>query len=154
MRRMNPGIFEPLVYLVQKPQSFRVVGLGGLFVFSVLMLFEAFSYGLGFGLIGLLLLAVLSIETSLTACRRCRHYATWHCLGQGMLASRMFPRVGFGAQEWQYHFHLSLLALYLVYGLFWLWHRPVMGLVFTLWVPLFLISADAPNGFSWRAKRV
>jgi hypothetical protein len=153
MRRLNPGVFEPLVYLVQKPQSFRVVGLGGLLLFSVLMLLQAFSRGIGFGLIGLLLLALLSVETSLTACRRCRHYGTWHCLGQGMLASRMFPRVSPGAEEWQYQAHLFLLAVYLIYGLFWLWHRPGLGLIFTLWVPLFLVSAEAPNGFSWRAKR-
>ena len=46
-----------------------------------------------------------------------------------------------------------MLGVYLVYGLFWLWHVPVLGFLFTLWVPLLLISADVPNGFSWRARR-
>lgn len=153
MRRLNPGIFEPLVYLVQKPRSFRLIGLGGLFLFSVLMLYQAFSHRAGFGVIGLLLAAALWMESSLTACRRCRHYGSWHCLGQGVLAAKMFPRLSYGAQEWQYHAHLAMLATYLLFGLFWLWHAPVLGLIFTLWIPLFLISASAPNGFSWRAKR-
>lgn len=153
MRRLNPGVFEPLVYLVQKPQSFRLIGLGGFALFSVLMLYQAFSHGAGYGLLGLLLLAALWLESSLTACRRCRYYATWHCLGQGMLASKVFPRVQGGASEWQYHVHLATLGTYLLYGLFWLWHVPALGIIFTLWVPLLLMSADAPNGFSWRAKR-
>jgi hypothetical protein len=153
MRRINPGVFEPLVYLVQKPQSFRVVGLGGLALFSVLMLSEAFGHGAGYGLLGLLLLGALWLETSLTACRRCRHYGTMHCLGQGMLVSKIFPRVATGASDFQYQAHLAMLGIYLLYGLFWLWHVPALGFIFTLWVPLLLISADAPNGFSWRARR-
>jgi hypothetical protein len=153
MRRLNPGVFEPLVYLLQKPQSFRLIGLGGLAIFSVLMLFQAFIHGPRYGLAGLLLLAALWLESSLTTCRRCRYYGTWHCLGQGMLVSKIFPHVEGGAGELQYQAHLALLGAYLLYGLFWLWHVPALGLIFTLWVPLLLISADAPNGFSWRAKR-
>jgi hypothetical protein len=153
MRRLNPGIFEPLVYLIQKPQAFRLIGIGGLVVFTVLMLYQAFIHGIGYGLIGLLLLGVFWLESSLDACRRCRHYGTWHCLGQGMLTSRIFPRVQIGAGELLYQVHLATLGLYLVYGLFWLWHAPALGLIFTLWIPLLLISADVPNGFSWRAKR-
>jgi hypothetical protein len=152
MRRLNPGIFEPLVYLFQKPQSFRVIGLGGLALFTVLMLIESFAHGAGYGLIGLLLLGVLWLETSLTACRRCRHYGTWHCLGQGMAVSNVFPRIQGGVDELRYQVHLGTLGVYLLYGLFWLWHSPALGLIFTLWVPLLLLSADAPNGFSWRAR--
>jgi hypothetical protein len=154
MRRFNPGIFEPLVYLIQKPRSFRLIGLGGLALFTVLMLVEAFSHGAGYGIAGLLLLGALWLETSLTACRRCRYYGTWHCLGQGMLASRVFPRVEGGASEFQYQVHLATLGVYLLYGLFWLWHAPALGFIFTLWVPLLLISADALNGFSWRASAI
>jgi len=153
MRRLYPGVFEPVVYLVQKPQSFRVIGLGGLALFSVLMLSEAFSHGAGYGLLGLVLLGALWLETSLTACRRCRFYGTWHCLGQGLLASKVFPRVANGASDLQYQAHLVLLGIYLIYGLFWLWHAPALGFIFTLWIPLLLISADALNGFSWRANR-
>jgi len=154
MRRLNPGIFEPLIYLVQKPASFRLIGLGGLALFSILMLTEAFAHGAGYGLLGLLLLGALWLETSQTACRRCRHFGTWHCLGQGMLVSRIFPRRSDGASEFQYQAHLGMLGLYLLYGLFWLWHDPLLGFLFTLWAPLLLISADVPNGFSWRARRV
>ena len=46
-----------------------------------------------------------------------------------------------------------MLGIYLAYGLFWLWHAPALGFLFTFWVPLLLISADVPNGFSWRARR-
>jgi hypothetical protein len=153
MRRYNPGIFEPLVYLVQKPQSFRLIGVGGLILFTVLMLYQAFNHGAGYGLAGLFLFGVLWLESSLTACRRCRHYGSWHCLGQGMLVSKIFPQVQGGAGEVRYQAHLATLGVYLIYGLFWLWHVPVLGLIFTLWVPLLLLSADAPNGFSWRARR-
>lgn len=154
MRRVNPGIFEPLVYLIQKPPSFRVIGLGGLALFTVLMLSQAFSHGAGYGLVGLLLLGALWLESSLTACRRCRFYGTWYCLGQGMLVSKIFPRIQTGASDWRYQAHLAMLGVYLIYGLFWLWHAPALGFVFTLWVPLMLISANAPNGFSWRAGPV
>jgi hypothetical protein len=153
MRRINPGIFEPAVYLLQRPRSFRVIGLGGLALFSVLMLYEAFAHGAGYGLLGLLLLGALWLETSLTACRRCRHYGTWHCLGQAVLVSGIFPRLSGGVNDMRYQAHLAMLAIYLLYGLFWLWHAPLLGVVFTLWVPILLISADAPNGFSWRAAR-
>src|SRR5690349_9507037 len=153
MRRINPGIFEPLVYLVQKPESFRLIGLGGLALFSLLMLYQAFAHGAGYGLLGLLLLGALWLETSLTACRRCRHYGTWHCLGQAVLVSRIFPRQTNAAGELQFQAHLVMLGVYLLYGLFWLWHAPLLGFLFTLWVPLLLISADVPNGFSWRATR-
>ncbi len=154
MRRFNPGIFEPLVYIVQKPQSFRIIGLGGLGLFTVLMLYQAFSRGAGYGMAGLLLLGVLWLESSTTACRRCRHYGTWHCLGQAIVVSRIFPRVHSGAGRLLYQTHLAALGVYLLYGLFWLWHVPVLGILFTLWIPLLLISADAPNGFSWRSSRV
>jgi hypothetical protein len=153
MRRINPGIFEPAVYVVQKPESFRLIGLGGLALFSILMLYQAFIRSAGFGLLGLLLLGALWLETSLTACRRCRHYATWHCLGQAVLVSRIFPRLERGVGDFRYQAHLAMLAIYLLYGLFWLWHVPMLGFLFTLWVPLLLISADVPNGFSWRAGR-
>lgn len=154
MRRLNPGVFEPLVYLVQKPESFRLIGLGGFVLFSLVMLVQAFGHGAGYGLLGLLLLAGLWLESSLTACRRCRHYGTLHCLGQGLMVSKIFPRVSGGASELQFQAHLAMLGAYVLYGLFWLWHAPLLGLVFTLWVPLFLISASVRNGFSWRAKRV
>jgi hypothetical protein len=150
MRRLNPGIFEPLVYLLQKPESFRLIGLGGLALFSVLMLYQAFAHGAGYGVLGLLLLGALWLESSLTACRRCRHYGTWHCLGQGMLVSRIFARRSDNAGDFQYHAHLGMLGLYLLYGLFWLWHAPLLGFLFTIWVPMLLVSANAPNGFSWR----
>jgi hypothetical protein len=153
MRRINPGIFEPFVYLIQRPQSFRVIGLGGLALFSLLMLYQAFAHGAGYGLLGLLLLGALWLETSLTACLRCRHYGGWHCLGQAVLVSKAFPRVQGGVGETQFQAHLAMLGIYLVYGLFWLWHAPALGFLFTLWVPLLLISADVPNGFSWRARR-
>jgi hypothetical protein len=153
MRRLNPGIFEPLVYLIQKPQSFRLVGLGGLLLFSLLMLFQAFSHGVTYGIAGLLLMAALWLESSLTACRRCRYYGNWHCLGQGVLAAKVLPRVSTGAGERLFQLHLVTLGIYLAYGLFWLWHAPILGIIFTLWVPLLLISVQAPNGFSWRAKQ-
>ncbi len=153
MRRLNPGIFEPLVYLIQKPRSFRLVGLGGLLLFSIVMLSEAFGHGVRYGLAGLVLLAALWVESSLTACRRCRYYGTWHCLGQGMLAAKVFPRIGIGAGEALFQLHIATLGIYLFYGLFWIWHTPILGIIFTLWVPLLLISAQAPNGFSWRARK-
>jgi hypothetical protein len=154
MRRLNPGVFEPLVYLVQKPASFRLIGLGGLAIFSLLMLYVTFAYGgAGYGLLGLLLLGTLWLETSLDACRRCRHYGGWHCLGQGALVSKIFPRQPGGLTESQYRVHQGVLGLYLLYCLFWLWHVPMLGFLFTLWVPLLLISAQVPNGFSWRALR-
>ena len=153
MRRLNPGIFEPLVYLVQKPQSFRLVGIGGLIAFTIVMLYQAFSHAVLYGFAGVVLLGLLWLESSFTVCRRCRFYGTWHCLGQGRSVSKIFSRVSIGASESQYRMHLAALSVYLLYGLFWLWHVPALGIIFTLWIPLLLISADAPNGFSWRAKR-
>jgi hypothetical protein len=35
-RQLNPGRFEPFVYLLKKPAMFRVIGLGGFVLFTIL----------------------------------------------------------------------------------------------------------------------
>jgi hypothetical protein len=151
--RPNPGPFEPFFYLLQTPWSFRVLGVVGFAVFTLLFLTIAGSHGTTYVMIGLLLLAAFWLESSTSACRRCRFYGTWHCLGQGMLTSRLFPRIESKLSEPGVILHASLAAAYVAYGLFWIWHRPALGLLFTIWVPLAFISATSPSGFSWRAKR-
>jgi hypothetical protein len=43
-----------------------------------------------------------------------------------------------------------LTAAFLFYAVFWLWHSIALGVIFTLWFPLAVVSAIAPGGFSWR----
>jgi hypothetical protein len=150
MHRLNPGPFEPLVYLIQTATFFRLVGIGGMAIFSICFLYIAASHGLIWAVLGLGIAGVFWLESSLTVCRRCRFYGTWHCLGQGYVASRLFDRRPPGLSTMRTNVHLGLLGLYLAYGLFWLWHRPLIGLAFTLWIPLLLLSATTPRGFSWR----
>ena len=151
MQRFNPGPFEPLVYFLQKPISFRIIGVGGFALFTILALGKAAAHGAGSLRFGLALLGALWLESSLSVCRRCRFYGTWHCLGQGMLVSKLFAARPPGVTESQLRAHLGLVAAFLLYGLFWLWHSPILGLLFTLWVPLALISALPPGReFSWR----
>jgi hypothetical protein len=151
--RPNPGPFEPFVYLLQTPTVFRVVGLGGLVVFSIAALWIASGHSAGAVIFGLVLMGALWFETSTNVCRRCRFYGTWHCLGQGMLASKLFSRVDTKLGETGTMLHGALLAAYLMYGLFWLWHEPMLGFIFTLWIPIALITATSPAGFSWRALK-
>lgn len=153
-RRNNPGPFEPLLYLLQTPTAFRIVGIGGMALFTIEFLRQAGAAGAGYALLGLGLLGALWLESSLIICRRCRFYGTWHCLGQGMLVSRMFPRQTTGLAPGRAQLHFALIAAYLVYGLFWLWHAPVSGLLFTLWLPLLIVSARTRNGFSWNRPPV
>jgi hypothetical protein len=151
--RPNPGPFEPLIYLLQRPMSFRILGVGGLALFTVLALSRAAAHSAGALAAGLALLGAFWIESTANICRRCRFYGTWHCLGQGMLAGRLLPRIDQGASEPAVMLHASLAAAYVLYGLFWLWHSPLLGFGFTLWLPIAFISATTPAGFSWRARK-
>lgn len=151
--RLNPGPFEPLVYLLQTPVMFRVVGLGGLVLFSILAFSIAAEHSTGAAIFGLVLMGALWFESSTDVCRRCRFYGTWHCLGQGMLVSKLFSRIDTRLGETRTMLHGGLLGAYLIYGLFWLWHEPMLGFIFTLWVPIALITATSPTGFSWRALK-
>jgi hypothetical protein len=139
--------------MLQTPFVFRVVGLGGFVLFSILALSIAGEHGAGAVILGLVLMGGLWYEASTNICRRCRFYGTWHCLGQGMLVSRLFSRIDGRLGESGTMLHGALLAAFFTYGLFWLWHEPMLGFVFTLWIPIALITATAPAGFSWRALK-
>jgi hypothetical protein len=47
--------------------------------------------------------------------------------------------------------HFGLAAIYLIYGLFWMWHGNAPGILFTMWAALFVMSAIPPDGFSWKS---
>jgi hypothetical protein len=151
MPRRNPGPFEPILYLIQTPSFFRIVGLGGLLLFILVALGKAAAHGAGAFTLGLVLLAALWIESSLTVCRRCRHFGTWHCAGQGILAARLFAPRPPGLALARVMLHFAMVAIFLLYGLFWVWHGIATGILFTLWLPLFLISAIPAQGFSWKS---
>jgi hypothetical protein len=70
-----------------------------------------------------------------------------------MLVSRLFSRIDERLSESGTILHGALVAAFFAYGLFWLWHEPALGLIFTLWLPIALITATAPAGFSWRALK-
>jgi hypothetical protein len=151
MPRKNPGPFEPIVYLIQTPAFFRIVGIGGLVLFTIVFLGKAAAHSAGAFAIGLALLAAMWIESSLVVCRRCCHFGTWHCGGQAKIVARFFTPLPPGIGEPRTMLHFGLLALYLIYGLFWTWHGVATGILFTLWVALFVMSAIPANGFSWKA---
>ena len=152
--RFNPGPFEPVVYLLQKPVMFRAIGIGGLLLFTILAFSIAISHGgTGALMLGLILLGALWLETSTNICRRCRFYGTWHCLGQGMAVSKLFSRIDAGVSDSGALLHVLLQVAFFLYGLFWMWHSPLLGFIFTLWIPIALITATSPAGFSWRAAK-
>jgi hypothetical protein len=151
--RINPGPFEPVVYLLQTPAIFRLVGLGGFVLFAILALVIAGEHSSGAAMLGLLILGALWFEASANVCRRCRFYGTWHCMGQGMLVSRLFSRIESGVGELGAMLHFALAAIFFLYELFWLWHSPLPGFLFTLWLPIAIITATTPAGFSWRAEK-
>src|SRR5208282_484573 len=151
--RLNPGPFEPFFYLLQTRLSFRVLGVFGLILFTILFFPIAAAHGTRYAIVGLVLLGALWLESSAAVCRRCRFYGTWHCLGQGMLVARLFSRIEGGLSEPGVRLHAALAAAYVAYGLFWMWHRPGLGFLFTLWVALAFISVTTPSGFSWRARK-
>jgi hypothetical protein len=151
MQRKNPGPFEPIIYVIQTPAFFRIVGIGGLVLFTLIFLGKAASHSAGAFLVGLGLLAALWIESSTTVCRRCRHFGTWHCAGQARIVARLFTPVPPGIGQMRATLHFGLFALYLLYGLFWMWHGVGSGLLFTLWAALFVISTIPRDGFSWRS---
>jgi hypothetical protein len=152
MPRPNPGPFEPLVYVIQSPTFFRAVGLGGFALFTMLSLRIAAGHGFGYFALGLILFIANWYDQTVAICRRCRFYGTWHCLGQGMLASRMFMRLENPLDDARVFVHFTLTTLFLIYGLFWLWHSIALGVLFTLWLPIAGLSATRPGGFSWRAR--
>ena len=152
MTRINPGPFEPLIYFLATPFAFRVVGIGGLVLFTVLFLYQAGHYGDRYVVAGFIMVAALWLESSLNVCRRCQHYATFHCAGQGYLASLVVNPIRGGISELRTYLHFAVAAMYILYGLFWLWHSPLLGFLFTLWVPAAIITAIPLNGFSWRVR--
>jgi len=151
--RLNPGPFEPVFYLLQTPLAFRIITMIGFVIFTMVSLAIAGGDGIGYAFIGLILLGAFWFESSVNVCRRCRFYGTWHCMGQGILVSRIFSRVESGLPESGVTLHAMLGAAFVLYGLYWLWHRPLLGLLFTLWLPLAFISATSRTGFSWRARK-
>jgi hypothetical protein len=150
MARLNPGPFEPVVYVLQTPLAFRVLGVGGLALFTLSFLTIAARHGAGYAMVGLVLLGAFWFESSITVCRRCRFYGTWHCGGQGMLVAKLFAARPRGIPDARLYLHAALVIGLVMYGLFWIWHSPMLGTLFTLWLPLAVLSAIAPNGFSWR----
>ncbi|HVA79561.1 MAG TPA: hypothetical protein VNF29_01405 [Candidatus Binataceae bacterium] len=126
--RINPGPFEPFVYFLQTPAGFRIIAGGGFILFTILFVAIAAAHGAAYVVFALILLAA-------------------------MLAARMLARTGGGLGKSASMRAAALAAIYILYGLFWMWHRPALGLLFTLWVPLAFISAASPAGFSWRAKK-
>ncbi len=151
MQRRNPGPFEPVLYLAQTPAFFRIVGVGGLVLFTIVFLAKAADHSSGAFVIGVLLLVALWIESSLTVCRRCRHFGTWHCGGQAKLVARLFTPMRSGIGQARAMVHFGLCAAYLLYGLFWVWHGIASGIIFTIWAALFVFSAIPADGFSWRS---
>lgn len=151
--RPNPGPFEPFIYLIQTPTVFRVVGIGGLVVFSFFAFGIAAAFSAGAVLLGAILLGALWYESSARVCRRCRFYGTWHCLGQGMLVSWIFPRIEGGVSESGVMLHAALAVAYLLWAMFWLWHWLLLGVLYTIWLPIAFISTTTPQGYSWRARR-
>jgi hypothetical protein len=153
MPRRNPGPFEPIGYITRTPAFFRIVGLGGLVLFTIIFLDKAAAHSAGAFIVGLALLAALWIESTLTVCRRCRHFGTWHCAGQAIIAARLFTPLPPGIGQPRVMLHFGLAAIYLIYGLFWIWHGHgiAAGTLFTLWAALFVMSAIPPDGFSWKS---
>lgn len=125
--RINPGPFEPFVYFLQTLASFRIIGIGGLVVFTILFLQIAAAHGALYAILGLILLAAL-------------------------LASWKYTSTGGGIGEHPTTLHAALVAIYILYGLIWMWHHPALGVLFTLWVPFAYLTTTSPAGSSWRAK--
>jgi hypothetical protein len=117
--RINPGPFEPFVYFLQTRAGFRIVAIGGLVLFSVCSISIAWSHGAGYAILGLILLGAM--------------LAAWRSGPFG-------GPIGHRATTLRF----ALAALYILYGLIWLWHRPALGVLFTLWAPFALVSASAP----------
>ncbi|MGC1679314.1 MAG: hypothetical protein WA740_17415 [Candidatus Binataceae bacterium] len=117
--RINPGPFEPFVYFLQTRGSFRIIGICGLVLFTILFLLIAWPHGAGYVIVGLILLAA-------------------------MLAARTLGRTGNDIGASNTTFDASLAAIFILYGLIWMWHRPALGIVFTLWAPLAFLSTTSP----------
>ncbi len=118
--RINPGPFEPFVYLLQTRRSFQIVGIGGLILFTVLFLAIAWPHGASYVIVGIVLLVA-------------------------MLAARTLGRTGNDIGASNTTLDAALAAIFILYGLIWMWHRPALGVVFTLWAPLAFLSTTSPT---------
>jgi len=90
--RFNPGPFEPVVYLLQKPAMFRAIGLGGLLLFTMLAFSIAGSHGgAGALMLGLVLLGALANE---------HRDGRWlFGVGAVVASTVWFTTLGFGARR-------------------------------------------------------
>jgi len=126
--RINPGPFEPFVYLLQTRGSFRIIGIGGLVLFTIAFLSIAWLHGAIYVIAGIILLAA-------------------------MLAARTLGRTDAAVGKSETTLDAVLAAIFILYGLIWMWHRPALGFVFTLWVPLAFLSTTSPARTSGRASQ-
>jgi hypothetical protein len=59
MPRKNPGPFEPVLYVIHTQVFFRVIGVGGPVLFTLVFLTKAAEHSAGAFVFGLALLAAL-----------------------------------------------------------------------------------------------
>ena len=134
------------------PQTFTTT----MKIFPVYILVSVYALFLG-GLVPLLLWAGLGlawwVEASLTVCRRCKHYGTWHCAGQGMLVSKLFSRRPAGLPRWRIVAHFVLDAIAFLFPQYWIITRlggwvSLLSMLFLV----FMIVASVPRKGASYAK--
>jgi hypothetical protein len=92
-------------------------------------------------------------EASLTVCRRCRHYGTWHCAGQGMIVSKVFSKRPAGLPLWRVVAHFAADAVAFFYPQYWLVTQLGWGYALASWLYLvFLVVAATPRKGASYAK--
>lgn len=102
------------------------------------------------GLTPLLVWAVIGgiwwLEASLTVCRRCKHYGTWHCAGQGMLVSKVFSKKPAGLPKWRIVAHFVTDAVAFFFPQYWIITQLGLGVAALTWAFLiFMIVASVPR---------
>jgi hypothetical protein len=93
-------------------------------------------------------------EASLTVCRRCRHYGTWHCMGQGMLVSRLFRRRTDTISRLTLARHALLDLVFFAVPVYGFWRfRPEAAVLAMAWIAIAAVSAWPKGGISYVRPR-
>lgn len=146
----RPGILRLGLDRWMSPTSFRLALITTPLYLSVGVV-SLYQLGVGYLVAYLALGALWWLESSLTVCRRCQHFDTWHCGGQAKIVARLFQRrrdrIGRGRLFAHLLFDTLMLLGPLVSGA--LVFGVAAAVPCALWVVFSAVSAMPRGGFSY-----
>lgn len=152
--RYASHMLRKLLDLWLAPKTFRLL-LSSFPLYAIIAVISLWERGIFPLLAWVGIIVAWWFEASLTVCRRCRHYGTWHCAGQGMLVSKVFSRRPPGLPRWRIVAHFLADAVVFFFPQPWIYWRFGLGVCAATWAYLLLlvVAAFPREGASYNSGR-